>query len=194
MFDVSNLVIRRPKPADVANLATFIKCMQMEYESIEKIMRPNEAVNFMQFKIPGGLDLGSYYNKLNKLHEWVAQVSNPDSARVYLLIDSKQDAIIGVFSICKDFDSSDYQQEGALSICIAPAYRRAGVGTYLIHYCRGFFCKMGVPSFDVVCEDNDDMVIGFFESNPFIKYSDTFKYGPYDFRRYAVDCSCNIRF
>lgn len=192
MNELNYLTIRKPELSDVVSLAVFVKKLQTEYEEMEKAYNPNTPVDFMFFQIPGSGKLGSYYNRLNKLGDWVNEVNRSPWASVYLAVDpTEEDEILGIFSILEDFDGEDYKYDGAVSLCVAPDHRCRGIGRYIINYCRGYFGEMGRKSFEVACDECDMLVKVFLESFSSVTLKGQYKVGPYEMLRYRVDSDCN---
>lgn len=189
---LSNLTIRRPSHSDIFGLSVFVKALQQEYEEMEKMYNPRASVDFSLFQIPGGEDLGKYYNRLNKLGDWVDAVNRSPWKNVYLALDpSDDDAVLGIFALVEDLEGDDYRFDGAISLCVAPEHRCKGVGRYIVNYCRGYFGEMGLKSFEVACDECDILSRTFLEAIRSVSFKKNYKVGPYEMLRYTVDSDCD---
>lgn len=192
MNELSYLNVRKPTPSDTANLGIFLKALQKEYEDMEREYNPGEPVNLLYFQIPGATDLTSYCTRLNKLVDWVNQVNASPWKKTYIAVDTtRDDKVLGVFSIIEDFNDDDYRFDGALALTVAPEERRKGVGRYIMNYCRGYFGEMGEKTFEVACDREDILVKTFLESFEAVSPSGVYKVGPYQMIRYTVNSDCN---
>ena len=192
MNELSYLNIRKPCASDVANLAVFVKALQDEYAEMERAGGVNAEVNYTYFQIPGSSDLAKYYNRLNRLGEWVNHVNGSPWKAIYLVVDpTKEEEVFGIFSIIEDFNDDDYRSDGAIALCVSPAHRCKGIGRYIMNYCRGYFGEMGRKSFEVACDECDVLVKVFLESFESITLKGGYKVGPYEMLRYTVDSNCN---
>lgn len=194
MNELTYLEIRKPAFADTANLGIFLKALQEEYEQMEQEFNPGEPVDLLYFQIPGATDLATYYNRLNRLGDWVREANASPWKKTYIVVDTtRDDKVLGVFSIIDDFNDDDYRFDGALALTVAPDERCKGIGRYIMNYCRGYFGEMGEKTFEVACDQDDTLVRTFIESFEMIAPRGTYKVGPYQMLRYVVNSDCNRR-